>query len=148
MTAVVKWTFEDYWQTQENPSDPPVQYTFDINPNDNGAVTIQKNIQMSQTVGPNRVNVLQEGQNQAPILAFSGVILNQQQLEAMELWYDRRVLIKITDDLGREYYGVFSQFTPKRVRRASNFWYHSYDAQFTLSAYKNASGDWLYGRVA
>lgn len=124
-----------------------VAYQFEINPNDNGAVSIQKSIMMNQTTGPNRVNILQEGQNQAPLLDFSGVILTQTQLEAMETWYDRRVFIKITDDLGREYYGVFSKFTPKRIRRASNFWYHNYDAEFTLSAYRTASGNWLYGRV-
>lgn len=123
------------------------QYVFEINPNDGGAATISKSIAMTQTVGPNRVNILQEGQSQAPLLDFSGIILTQQQLEAMEYWFDRRVLVKIVDDLGREYYGVFSKFAPKRVRRASNFWYHTYDAEFTLSAYKNASGNWLYGRM-
>lgn len=122
-------------------------YTWEINPNDGGTPTVIKNILMSQTVGPNRVNILQEGQSQAPLLDFSGVILTQTQLEAMEDWFNRRILIKVTDDLGREFYGVFSTWTPKRVRRSSNPWYHTYDAEFTLSAYRNASGDWMYGRV-
>lgn len=130
------------WQSEETDS-----YTFLINPNDGGAATIQKSISMTQTVGPNRVNILQEGQNQAPTLDFSGFILEQTQLEALETWYDRRTLIKVTDDLGREYYGVFNKFTPKRIRRASNFWYHQYEAEFTLSAYRTASGVWLYGRM-
>lgn len=123
------------------------QYVMEINPNDGGAASIQKNILMNQTVGPNRVNILQEGTSQAPTLNFSGVILTQAQLEAMERWFDRRVFIKLTDDLGREYYGVFSKFAPKRQRRASNFWYHLYDAEFTISGYKNASGRWVYGRA-
>lgn len=123
------------------------RYVFEINPNDNGALTIIKSILMTQTTGPNRVNILQEGTNQAPLLDFSGIILTQQQLEAMELWFDRRVFLKVTDDLGREYYGVFSTFTPKRVRHASNFWYHTYDAEFTIAGYRNASGQWVYGRV-
>lgn len=123
------------------------QYTWEINPNDNGAVTISKNMLMSNNTGPNRVNIVQEGQSQAPTLDFSGVILTQTHLEAMEKWFDRRALIKVTDDLGREYYGVFNKWAPRRVRRASNPWYHSYDAEFTLSAYRNASGDWLYGRM-
>lgn len=126
----------------------PSRYVMAVNPNDGGSPTIQKNILMSQTVGPNRVNILQEGTSQAPVIAFSGVVLTQGQLEAMEKWFDRRVFIKLTDDLGREFYGVFSKWTPKRQRRASNFWYHTYDAEFTVSGYKNASGEWVYGRVA
>jgi hypothetical protein len=123
-------------------------YTMEINPSDGGSPSIQKNVQISQSSGPNRVNIVQEGASQAPLMGFSGTILTQSQLEALEMWFDRRVFIKITDDLGREFYGVFSKFTPKRSRRASNFWYHTYDAEFTLSAYRNASGNWVYGRVA
>jgi hypothetical protein len=123
------------------------RYVMAINPNDGGAISVQKNIMMSQTVGPNRVNILQEGTSQAPLLTFSGVILTQDQLEAMERWYDRRVFIKLTDDLGRQYFGVFSKWAPKRIRRASNFWFHTYEAEFTVSGYKNASGLWVYGRV-
>lgn len=123
------------------------RYVMEINPNDGGAITIQKNILMSQTVGPNRVNILQEGTSQAPVITFSGVILTQEQLEAMERWFDRRVFIRMTDDLGRQYFGVFSKWSPRRQRRASNFWYHSYDAEFTISGYMNASGQWVYGRV-
>jgi hypothetical protein len=122
-------------------------YEFEINPNDGGTPSIQKNLAIATNVGPNRVNIVQEGQSQAPTIDFSGVILDQQQLESLESWFDRRAFMKVTDDLGREYYGVFSKFTPKRVRRASNPWYHTYDAEFTASAYKNASGDWIYGRI-
>lgn len=122
-------------------------YTWEINPNDGGALEVQKNLQIAQNTGPNRVNIVQEGQSQAPVMNFSGTILTQGQLETMEKWFDRRVFIRLTDDLGRQYYGIFSQFQPKRVRRASNFWYHTYDAAFTVSAYKNASGDWVYGRT-
>lgn len=124
-----------------------VVYQLDINPNDGGTPNVTKNVTMSQNTGPNRVNIIQEGQSQAPVLGFSGVILTQEHLEAMEMWYDRRVFIKVSDDLGREFYGVFNKFAPHRQRRASNFWYHTFDAEFTLSAYRNASGNWLYGRV-
>lgn len=137
---------QDAYLTLEYTEEADV-YVFEINPNDGGTPGVTKNILMSQNVGPNRVGILQEGQSQAPVMAFSGVILAQAELEALEKWYDRRVLIQMTDDLGRVFYGVFSQFNPKRSRRATNVWYHTYDAQFTLSAYKNASGDWIYGRI-
>jgi hypothetical protein len=139
----VKWVFEDYWQTGPT----PYSYTWEVNPNAGGSPVVQKNMTLLQNVGPNRMNIVQEGQNQVPVLDFSGVILTQAQYEAMEAWYDRRVLIKLTDDLGRHFYGVFSKFAPKRERRAHNFWYHTYDAEFHVTAYVNASGNRVYGRI-
>lgn len=126
----------------------PSSYTFEINPNDGGTPSVQKNITASQSTGPNRNPILQEGNSAAPQMPFSGVILTQEHLEALETWFDRRVFIKLTDDLGREFYGVFSRLDPRRVRRASNFWYHTFDAELTIAAYRNASGQWMYGRIA
>ena len=100
-----------------------------------------------QNLGPNRMNLVQEGSSSVPTMAFSGSILTQAHYEALELWFDRRILIKLTDDLGRIFFGVFSAFTPTRTRRAFNFWYHTYTAEFTVTAYYNASGDRVYGRV-
>lgn len=122
-------------------------YTFHINPDAGGAVAMDKSIAMSQTLGPNRVNIMQEGNSQTPVLPFSGSILTQQHLEALEDWYDRKVFLKLTDDLGREYYGVFSKLSPRRIRRASNPWYHTFEAEFSVAAYRTASGDWRYGRI-
>jgi hypothetical protein len=131
------------WQTGPQ----PYTYVWEINPNDGGSPEIQKNMSILQNVGPNRMNLVMEGQSTVPTIAFTGVILTQTQYEAMELWFDRRVLIKLLDDLGRSFYGVFSKFAPKRQRRGTNFWYHTYDAQFTVTAYVNASGQRVYGRM-
>lgn len=139
----VKWIFTDYWETGPT----PFSYVWPINPNDGGSPSVKKQMTILQNSGPNRVNIVMEGPNQAPIVAFSGVILHQDQYEAMEFWYDKRVLIKLTDDLNRQFFGIFSGWTPKRVRRASNPWYHTYDAEFTVSAYINASGVQVYGRI-
>jgi hypothetical protein len=151
MTAVVKWIFTDYWQTGPT----PYTYTMEVNPNTGGALQYSKTVNIAMTSGPSRVGIAQEGgnssgsgsSNSVAVLSFSGVILTQTQLEAMEHWFDKRILMQITDDLGRQYFGVFSQFNPQRQRKASNFWYHTYDAQMTVVAYKNASGAWVYGRV-
>jgi hypothetical protein len=139
----VRWVFEDYWQTGPT----PYSYTWEINPNDGGSPTVEKNMTILQNTGPNRMNLVQEGANQVPTIAFSGSILTQAHYEALELWYDRRVLIKLTDDLLRTFYGVFSSFSPKRSRRAFNPWYHTYDAQFHVTAYYSASGQRVYGRI-
>lgn len=142
MTAVVRWKFTDVWSSGPQ----PYTYTWEINPNDGGALSIDKQLLLSQSTGPNRVNIIQEGRSSAPVLDFSGQILTQTHLEAMEIWFSKRILLRIDDDLGRQYFGVFNKFTPKRVRRASNFWYHTYDAEMTVSGYKNTSGQWVYGR--
>ncbi len=122
-------------------------YVWEINPNDGGSPAITKNLTISNSVGPNRVGIVQEGQSSPPVLSFGGVILTQEHYETLETWFDRRIFIKLTDDLGREFYGVFTRFTPRRVRRPSRPWYHTYEAEFTAQAYKNASGDWVYGRL-
>lgn len=138
-----KWVFTDYFQ--KGPT--PYAYTWEVNPNDGGSPEIAKNMTILQNVGPNRINLVMEGQSSVPTLSFSGVILTQTHYETLELWFDRRVMIRLTDDLGRNFYGVFSKFSPKRSRRASNVWYHTYDAEFTVTAYVNASGRRVYGRV-
>lgn len=122
-------------------------YTFDINPNDGGSPEASKNMTMLQNTGPNRMNLVQEGNSVVPTLTFAGVILAQEQYENLEYWFDRRVLIEMRDDLGRTFYGVFSKFSPKRVRRPYNPWYHTYDAEFAVTAYINASGQRVYGRM-
>lgn len=139
----VKWKFIDYFQTGPT----PYQYQWEINPNDGGSPEITKSLSILQNTGPNRINLVMEGQSTVPTLQFTGVILSQQQYETMEIWFDRRVLIQLVDDLERNFYGVFSKFSPKRSRRAGNPWYHTYDAEFAVTAYVNASGQRVYGRL-
>lgn len=122
-------------------------YTFEVNPNEGGSPEIGKQMTMLQNTGPNRMNIVQEGQTSVPILTFSGVILTQEQYENLEYWFDRRVLIEMVDDLGRTFYGIFSKFSPKRERRPYNPWYHQYSAEFHVTAYINASGQRVYGRM-
>lgn len=140
---VVKWIFEDYWEAAA----PPYSYTMAINPNDGGSPQVTKNMNVMANAGPNRMNLVQEGQSEVPTMDFSGIILDQAEYEAMEIWYDKRILIKITDDLGRQFYGIFNKWAPKRERRGGNFWYHTYDAEVSIVAYYNASGVRVYGRI-
>lgn len=141
--TVQKWVFADHWQTGPT----PYSYTWEVNPNDGGSPQVQKNMTILQSSGPNRMNLVMEGNSTVPTIAFSGVILTQAHYQAMELWFDRRVLIRLLDDLNRTFYGVFSKWTPKRSRRALNPWYHTYDAEFHVTAYINASGQRVYGRI-
>lgn len=96
------------------------------------------------TVGPTRRGLMQEGQSSPPTLEFSGTIIEQEHLEALEYWYDRRVLLELTDDLGRTFQGIFTSFTPTRERRAYNPWYHKWSGTFAVWTYVNASGVEVY----
>lgn len=140
--SVIRWTFTDVWETGPE----PYVYTFDINPNQGGSPQVQKQFAVNTNAGPNRGGILQEGQSTPPILTFGGVILTQHHYEALETWYDKRILIELADDLGRIFRGAFSNFAPSRERRAFNPWYHTFQAGFTVYGYKNASGEFRYGR--
>lgn len=138
--AVVRWTFTDVYH--RGPA--PYTWTFTLNPNQGGALTMGRQVESLPTVG-NRRAVAMEGATTESQLSFSGVILTREHLEAFEAWHLRRVLIELADDLGRKYRGVFSAFSPQRVRKAGNFWYHTYDATFTVLAYKNSSDVIYFG---
>lgn len=138
--SVVRWTFTDVFQTGVS----PYTWTFTINPNQGGTPSLSRPISFAPTVG-NRRAVASEGSRSESVLPFSGVILSRAHLEALELWQTKRILLELHDDLGRAYRGVFNGFTPQRVRKTRNFWYHTYDAQFSVLAYRNASGAMVFG---
>lgn len=140
--SVNRWTFTDVYQKG------PAPYTYEvaINPNDGGSPTFEKSISVSKVSGPNEMPIIQEGAPGAASISFSGVILTQEHYEALEIWFRKRILLMVQDDLGRRFYGVFASWTPQRVRRSHNYWYHTYNASMTVLAYYNASGQRVYGR--
>ena len=138
---VVRWTFTEL----SGKAEPPT-YTFHINPNEGGSPTIDKAFAVNTNAGPNRGVIVQEGQSGVPTLSFSGVILTQAHFEALEEWFDRRILLLMTDDLGRQFKGIFSTWQPERSRRAFNPWYHTFSATLTVVGYKTASGQVRFGK--
>lgn len=138
----VRWTFADVWK--KGPK--PWTWTVDVNPNDGGSPNAQKQVLAAQNAGPNRGIILQEGSMGVATLGFSGVMLTQHHYETFEFWYSKRLILDLTDDLGRTFRGLMVNFTPTRTRRAFNPWFHTYNCEFQASAYRNASGDVIYGR--
>lgn len=132
---------------EEEGSEEPLTWTFDINPNEGGSPSIEKQMNIQSNVGPRHGGIIQEGSSQTPTIEFGGVILTQEHYEMMEYWYTRRVLLDLEDDLHRKFRGVFSAFSPKRIRRAFNPWYHEYSASFLVWAYRNSSGQAIFGRM-
>lgn len=139
---VTRWVFRDLYQKGL----APYSYTVHINPNEGGSPTVTKNMTILSNTGPNRAAIAQEGQSSMPEISFSGVILEKAHYEALEYWYSKRILIEITDDLGRVFRGIFSRWEPNRQRRAFNPWYHTFSAGMTVTSYRNASGQVRYGK--
>lgn len=110
----------------------PATYAFEVNPNEGGSPTFDKNIAEENTVAPGGKTLLFEGSDPPQRLDFSGVILTQEQYDAFVEWWQKRRQIRITDDLGREYWVYFKTFTPKRERAIHSPWKHSYSVSTTI----------------
>lgn len=140
--AVKRWKFTDVHQK----GGAPYEYVFKVNPNEASSGIFEKTMNAETNAGPRRGVILQEGRNSPPILNFSGILFKQEHLEKLELWYAKRILIDLDDDLDRRFRGIFSAFSPERPYRSGNFWYHTYSATFHASAYRNAQNQIIYGR--
>lgn len=122
MAAVVKWSFYDGTTT----------YTFEINPSDGGSPSRKKSITYKSTAAPDGKTLIFEGRDQPITVSFSGTLLTQAQYDAFETWFDKRQQVRITDDLGRQYWIYIESFDPKRVRARSHPWKHTYSIEATV----------------
>lgn len=115
--------------------DPTVSetYVFYINPSQGGSPTYQKNITAQATTAPGGKTLLFEGADSPQTFEFSGTILNQGMYDAMLHWYNKRRQVRITDDLGRQFWIYITQFeaTRKRVAPPNHQWKHD----FKISAF-------------
>lgn len=116
---VVRWTFYD--------PTVPQTYTFEINPNTGGTPSYAKTLSTSSTVAPGGKTLIFEGADQVPKFEFSGTILTEAHFNAFVEWWDKRRQIRITDDLGREFWVYIESFTPTRVRAVHHPWKHTYN---------------------
>lgn len=121
---VVKWTFFD--------PTVPETYTFAINPNTGGTPNRTKRINFESPAASDGSMILFEGREEPRRVEISGVILNQAQLDTFQAWYDKRHQIRLTDDLGRQYWVYITSFSATRNRRAHHPWHHSYQMQLTV----------------
>jgi len=103
---VVRWTFTDDVLSQS--------YTVPINPNQGGTPNFVKTLTRRNTAGPNGDILTFEGRDQAETLNFSGIIVDEEHLDAFLTWFDKEYQIKITDDLSREYWVYINNFAITR----------------------------------
>ena len=118
----MKWQFDD-----------PVSfdtYVFEINPSEGGSPKYEKQISESSTT--DGTTVLFEGRDATKNASFSGVVLTQDQYNAMIEWFNKRYLIDYTDDLGRTFTIYITKFDPKRERAIHSPWKHSYTVDYVI----------------
>lgn len=115
---VVRWIFLDLTDS--------TTATFEINPNDGGSPTYEKNVTSTSTLAPGGKTLLSEGSEKQKEISFSGIVLNSTMYDFMVTWFTKKHQIRLTDDLGRVMMIYITKFEPKRIRRASHPYYHTY----------------------
>lgn len=122
MAGVVRWKFEDL-ATSES-------YDFEINPNEGGSPQYKKTITYQQTLAGNAL--IFEGADETFTSSFTGTLLSEDQHQTFVDWWQKRHLIRLTDDLARTYMIYITAYEPKRVRAATNHWKHEYTVSYTI----------------
>ena len=118
---VVRWIFDD-----------PVtlaSYTVPVNPNRGGTPTFNKNLQFTNTAGPNGNVLVFEGRDEVKQMQVSGTILDQAHLDTLQAWAEKRYQLQVTDDLGRVFNIYITGFDAHSVRARS----HPYQHEYTLT---------------
>lgn len=107
-----KWTLSDGTDT----------YTFEVNPIDVTSPPRRKEVDALVT----SESVVFE-RPEAPIRdSFSGTLIDQNQHEKFEEWFDKRGEVTLTDDLGRVFTIILISYEPERRRSISHPWLHDY----------------------
>lgn len=124
MPVRVPWRFYD--------PTVPEEWELQVNPNDGGTPANKKTITYQNTSAPDGLTLMFEGRDEVEQLAFSGVLLHQEQLQLFQTWFKKRHQVRLTDDLGRVFWVYITSFEPKRVRSRSHPWKHQYQATATV----------------
>ena len=118
---VVRWTLYD-------PIDL-VTYTFAKNPTSGGSPQGKKRINYQNTSAPGGRTLIYEGQDEVMQIPWEGTLLTEAEYNALWTWWDKRRQLRLTDDLGRQFWIYIQSFEPRRVLAATAPWKHTYSIQ-------------------
>lgn len=119
--AVVRWTL---WDPVLNTT-----LTFPINPAEGFLPEREKEFTMEHTAAPNGKFIAFEGPETSISFNFSGVFLEESSYNFMTTWFNKKYQLRLTDDLGKQYWVYLKKFSPKR-RKSSNYqWSFEYEAE-------------------
>lgn len=71
-----------------------------------------------------------EGRDKPRVFNVSGVLHEQAELDALNTWYDKRYQVKITDDLGRQFYVYIVGLKVDRAPLRNNPWRHLFNMRY------------------
>lgn len=118
---VVRWVFNDPYAS--------ASYTFEINPNEGGTPTLEKTFSSIRTASPVPKRLVFEGRPKPKQMAFSGVVREQDQYQALLTWRNKRRQVQVTDDLGRTYWIYITNLEFSPGGREPAPWRHEYTVE-------------------
>lgn len=119
---VVRWTLYD-----------PVLGTtleFPINPAESFLPNREKEFSIQQTTQGKLIAF--EGNEKPVEFNFSGTFLDEASYNFMTTWFNKRYQLRLTDDLGKQYWIYLKTFSPERKRSSNYRWAFKYSAQATV----------------
>ena len=122
---MAKWEFYDFVTDST--------YTMELNPGQVDMGGVQKQISERAASSPTGKRIVFEGRRQPQTISFSGVIFNKDEYVRFEGLANKNYQVRLTDDLGREYWVYVTNFSPSRRKT-------SYAA---LAGEQAALGTWL-----
>lgn len=122
--ARIAWVFTDLATADS--------YVWPINPNDGGSPQYLKTINYQNTAAPDGKTLIFEGRDEPATASFSGVLLTEEQYNALYDWWKKRHQVQIEDDLGRKFVIYITKFQPKRERSRTHPWKHTYTCEYVI----------------
>lgn len=113
----VSWKFYDGATT----------YNLPVNPNAASTPKRKRTLTYQATAAGNQIKY--EGRSSPNIINFSGDILNEAQFRSFQVWTRKRKQVRITDDLGQNFWVYFKSFSPSRQKAQEYNWMMSYSVE-------------------
>lgn len=92
------------------------EWTFAMNPSEVVQPDQKKNVSSIGTTASDGRTIMYEGQKPPDELSWKGVILSRAERDIFLLWFAKPYQLRLTDDLGEEYWVYLDKFTPRRKR--------------------------------
>ena len=121
---MAKWEFFDHVTN--------VNVPLEINPSDVDMGGVQRTISETSASSPTGKRILFEGRRQPQKMVFTGVTFTKAQYEFFEDWANKNYQIRMTDDLGRQYWIYITRFAPTRRRAFNQPWLTDYTMEATV----------------
>ena len=115
---MARWVFTDGVASET--------YKFEISPNEGGTPPVQKSLTYSSTPGPDGSSIVFEGRDRPRVFSIGGVVHTEAGVTALDTWFDKEYQVKVTDDLGREFYIYITDLELSRAGTRRHPWRHRF----------------------